>query len=470
TGTIAYALGAGKANVSTPYWYAVDMLSDNRGRLVPFRNAPHMAEAVLDLLDNEAERHAMRKRAYTFARSMIWPETAKRYLNVFEDAVTQRSVRPRPLSVTAFRASRTQSLPSIRPLHLQALTDDTGIMQHAKFTVPDREHGYSTDDQARALMVAVLAADRFPNAADWERLAAIYLSYLLYAFDRTSRRFNNFMSYDRTWSRQIPTEDVHARALWALAHVVVHGKDEGKRALAGQLLDSAMPVVTGFRSPRAQAFSILAIEIYLQRYAGASAYLRERQQLASSLYDQFKNNSTPDWPWLEDSLTYANARIAHAMITAGNSLGNDDMLAAGLQSLTWLDRIQTGKDGQFVAIGTNGWYPRSGTRARFDQQPIEAFTMIDACIAAYKTTKNPRWLQSAQRAFDWFLGRNDLRQPLCDYTTGGCRDGLCPDRVNQNQGAESTIVWLLSLILMHDLRDEKNDAPAVETGDRKEEP
>ncbi|MBP7829614.1 MAG: glycosyltransferase family 4 protein [Kiritimatiellae bacterium] len=464
SGTLAYALGAGKAVVSTPYWYAQDMLAEERGRLVPFRDSAAVAETLNDLLTNETARHAMRKRAYAFGRSMIWPAVAAQYLQVFEEVRSERSRLPRP--VTTGRAPKTRfgTLPELDPKHLLALTDSVGIFQHAKFTVPDPSHGYSTDDQARALAVAVRGSVIQPTVADWEFLTSRYLSFLLFAFDTETSRFGNFMTYQRQWTKPVATDDVHARALWGLAHVVAYSPNEGHRGLAMQLLEQAVPPTTSFTSPRAWANTILAIQLYLQRYGGASTFRRERHDLAARLLDLYEKNAADDWPWPEHRLTYANARIPHALIEAGQWLPNSRMCEWGLRSLDWLDRVQTAEPGHFVPVGTNGWFERGREKARFDQQPIEAYTMLDACFAAYRMTRDDRWLRSAQKAFDWFLGRNDLQASLHDYHSGGCFDGLHPDRVNRNQGAESTVVWQLSVILMNDLHELLNLKPKPDRG------
>jgi hypothetical protein len=343
------------------------------------------------------------------------------------------------------------------------MTDSVGILQHAAFTVPDRRHGYSADDQARALMVAVLAERLRPELADWTALASTYLSFLHHAFDLPSSRFLNFMSYERRWQEHVPTEDVHARSVLALAHVVAYSRNPTQRAHAMQLLDEAIPPTTSFISPRAWAITVLGVQLYLRRYAGASDFRRERDELANRLYEQASRENMEGWPWLEDSLTYANAVIPHALIEAGEAKGHSDMLKTGLHMLGWLDELQTADGGHFVPIGTEGWYAKGQHRARFDQQPIEAQTMVEACAAAYRSTRDERWRVSARNAFHWFLGRNDLGIALYDFRTGGCRDGLHPDRVNQNQGAESTVVWLLSLLCMHRLR-----ASLSETGTRLE--
>ena len=456
SGTLAYALGAGKAVVSTPYWYAEDMLAEGRGRIVPFRDADAVAEVVLDLLHRETRRHAMRKKAYTYCRGMIWKEVARQYLELFRVASTARHLKPRKLMPVEPEKNRFLSLPELKPGHLIRMTDDVGILQHAVFTVPDPNHGYSADDQARALMVAVLAERLRPEAADWEGLASRYLSFLHYAFRAESGSFVNFMNYERQWNGPVPTEDVQARSILGLAHVVAYSKHPGHQALAMRLLEESIPAATSLVSPRAVAMTLLGVELYLGRYAGASDFRRERDELAGRLYGQATTAGTEGWPWPEDRLTYANAVIPQVLIETGTSMDQADVFQMGLDMLSWLDEIQTAEEGHFMPVGTEGWYAKGRERARFDQQPIEAQTMIDACAAAYRITRDERWRNAARKAFDWFLGRNDLGCPVYDYRTGGCCDGLHADRINQNQGAESTVVWLLSLIRMHQLQDSVN--------------
>lgn len=458
SGTLAYALGAGKAVISTPYWYAEDMLSEDRGRLVPFRNADALADTLIGLIANETERHAMRKRAYTYGRSMIWKEVAHHYLELMQTVREERLKKPKPITTSRLSQDRFEELPELNPRHLLILTDSVGVVQHAKFSIPNRHFGYSADDQARALIVAVKGNSQQPHVTDWTLLEARYLAYLYYAFDEKTRRFRNFLDFRGEWVDTDATEDVHARAIWALAQTVARTLNEGHRGLAMQLLEEAVGPALSFTAPRAWAFTILGIQEYLRRFSGATAFRREREELAMRLFRLFEGNSSEDWPWAEDRLTYANARMPHALIEAGQWLPHNQMLGIGLRALDWLDRVQTSAEGCFIPVGTNGWFVRGGEKARFDQQPVEAYTMLDACLAAYRATRDERWLTSARRAFDWFLGRNDLRVPLYDYVTGACHDGLHADRINQNQGAESTIVWLLSVLTMSELQDEINSS------------
>jgi glycosyltransferase involved in cell wall biosynthesis len=454
SGTLAYALGTGKAVVSTPYWYAEELLADERGRLVPFRNADAVAETLIDLFQNETARHAMRKRAYNYGREMTWPEVARQYLRIFDEVREERARSPKPAQAISTRQFRFASLPEFNPQHLVTLTDDTGILQHAQFSVPDPRHGYATDDQAHALVVAVRAAQQRPEAADWDALVSRYLSFLVYAFDEESQRFGSFLSYQRTWTRPVPAEEAHARAVWGLAHVVAFSSNRRHCAMATHLLERAMMPTVEFVSPRAWAYVILGIQTYLRRYSGASSFRREREVLAQRLVEQVERNASDDWPWPENRLTYANARIPHALVEAGQWLQDGRMLDWGYRALDWLDTIQSAEQGHFTPIGTSSWYERGGEKSRFDQQPIEAYTMVDACLAAYRISGNDRWLAAARRAFEWFLGRNDLSLPMHDFVSGACFDGLHADRVNQNQGAEATACWLLSSLLMHEQMEE----------------
>jgi len=456
SGTLAYALGTGKATVSTPYLYAKEMLKDGRGRLVPIRDSKALASEVINLFKNETERHAMRKRAYMYCREMIWKEVARKYLDVFQAVQKQRLRKPR----TDFQVQTTKeaefTLPEINLDHLLLLTDDTGILQHARFIVPDRTHGYCTDDNARALIVAIRSQKFMPNDASLYTLACKYLSFLSYAVNESTGRFRNFMTYDRKWLEIEDSEDSHARALWALGETIASSDIENLVGMALRLFEISMPVLEVFISPRAIAFGMIGIYAYLKRFGGDSEARRLLKLLAGRLYNQYKSNATNDWPWLEDSLSYANGKIPHALMLSGQWIKDSKMVEIGLKTLEWLVEIQKDPAGHFVPIGTQGWYKRKGQKARFDQQPIEAQAMIDACVEAHNITGNEKWGKEAQRCLEWFFGKNDHRITLYDYNTGGCYDGLQSNRANQNQGAESTLSFLLSLLRMYEHRIERN--------------
>ena len=451
SGTLAYAMGSGKAIVSTPYWYAEEMLAEERGRLVPFKDSEALANEIHDLLENSVERHAIRKRAYTFCRDMVWKEVARCYYSVMAEVKQERERFPRPVFLPKSMESGPRELPQPRLDHIIRLTDGVGILQHASFIVPNRWHGYCVDDNARALIAVMMAQDEIVDADDVLNLAVTYISFLHHAFNDEIGRFRNFMGYDRRWLEEVGAEDSHGRAVWGLGETVRLAGSENIQAAAQSLLEAALPALVEFSSPRAWAFALAGIHAYLRRFSGDSEVRRIRERLAERLMRHYRQNASPDWPWIEDMVAYANGKIPQALILSGRCLERDDMVEAGLVSLQWLMEIQTDARDHFVPVGNNGWYPRGGEKARFDQQPIEALDMIEACREAYEATRDAKWLNHAQLCLEWFLGRNDLNAPLYDHKTGGCCDGLSADGPNRNQGAESTLVWFLSLLHLHQL-------------------
>lgn len=454
SGTLAYTVGAGKAIVSTPYWYAQELLADGRGLLAPFRDAEALADQIIWLLDNELEHLAIRKSAYQFGRKMVWREVARQYLDVFTRARELCASRPRTTLTEKIPTSQKFELPPLSFKHLRRLTDSTGMLQHAKYTVPDLSEGYSTDDTARALMAVVLANKNGSNEPGLMDLANKYLAFLLYAFRPETGRFRNFLGHHEVWVEEVGSEDSHGRSLHALGTTVAYVTEEGLRGLAADLFDRALHCVSEFKSPRAWAFALLGIHEYLRHFSGDTEIRREREALAKRLYGKFRECAADDWTWCEESLSYANASLTHATIISGRWLQDNEMITTGLKALRWLLKIQTSSLGNFSPVGNNGFMKRGGTMAKFDQQPIEAQTTVEACLEACRITGEKRWLKEARRAFEWFLGRNDLRLPLYDFKTGGCYDGLHPDRVNMNEGAESTLAWILSLLQMQQAETE----------------
>ena len=449
SGTLAYAMGTGRAVVSTPYWYAQEMLADDRGVLVPFDNRRALSTAIIGLFDDDQQRQAIRERAYEFTRRMAWPRVALEYLDLFTQAKAKRLRLPTLVTSAKTVGVLGPELPDVRLDHLRRLTDDTGILQHARFTVARRDDGYCTDDNARALIVASMAQRILPDDPSLDLLAGRYLSFLVHAFDESTGRFRNFMTYDRQWHEELGSEDSHGRAIWGLGVAMALGGSGGNVALLVRLFQDALPAVEKFTSPRSWAFALVGIHAYLRRFGGDSGVRRVRGGLAERLFNQFTQNGKDDsWPWLEDSLNYCNAKIPHALILSGQWMQRNDMLEMGLKSLQWLCELQTGPRGQFSPVGSNGWYSRGGEKAVFDQQPIEAHSMIEACLEAFNVTRDGEWMSVSRACVDWFLGRNDQRESLYDYATGGCRDGLNPEGVNENQGAESTVACLMSLLPM----------------------
>jgi hypothetical protein len=454
SGTLAIALGAGKAIISTPYWHAKELLANKRGVIVPFDNPDAIAESVLALLENDAERHAMRKRAYLYSRGTTWPKTARAYMASFQRARFERSLRPKPSQSDDSNVEQSDSidhLPDLNIDHLLDMTDDTGMLQHAIFSVPNTREGYTTDDNARALVVSTHLNEHksFEHNGRQRNLSHRYLAFLWLAFNSDRGRFRNFLGYDRNWLEDVGSEDSHGRALWALGTVLGLSKDAGLRGAAGRLFQGAVPAVLSFTSPRAWAFCILGMQAYLDWFPGDRAIQGIRNTLANRLLEIYEGSQSETWHWFEKSLSYSNARLPQALMLAGWRSANEKMLATGIEALEWLVATQRcGDNDTFVPIGSSRVFAEGSEKARFDQQPVEACATISACLEAYKITDESKWLVEAQRVFRWFLGKNDLQIPLYDAETGGCRDGLHPDRVNENQGAESTLSFLMALLDM----------------------
>jgi glycosyltransferase involved in cell wall biosynthesis len=446
SGTLAYTLGAGKAVISTPYWYAEEMLAEERGVLVPFRDPAALAATVNDLIDNEAKRHAMRKRAYLFGRSMIWPQVAKRYWESFERARSERRNFTVPWLTSKALDKSSGELPPLKLDHLRHMTDETGMLQHAVFTVPNYREGYTIDDNARALMVSALLEEAGSGVAF--DLASRYLAFVWYAFNTETGRFRNFMDYQRNWLEDSGSDDSHGRTLWSLGAVLGRSTSHALHNMAGWMFEQALPAILNTTSPRAWAFALIGTHEYLRSFAGDRKANQIREELADRLLKMYQSNRTDEWRWFEDKLTYCNAALPHALIMSGKWIPNAAMMDAGFESLGWLADLQRADSdgGHFVPIGSNGFYKKGEERVRFDQQPVEAQAMVSACLEAYKISGEKRWRKEARRAFEWFLGRNDLNIPIYDPTTGGCRDGLHPDRPNENQGAESTLAFLQALM------------------------
>jgi glycosyltransferase involved in cell wall biosynthesis len=455
SGTLAYALSAGKAIISTPYLHAVELLDDERGVLVPFDDPGAIASKTIELLDNPTARHAMRKRAYLYSRDMVWNRVAQQYMGSFERVYNERLRNPR----ATFSAQNTEKeldrLPAIKLDHLFRMTDTTGIVEHAVFSVPNYPEGYSTDDNARALIVTILLEELGvaapPGSAD---LASRYLAFLWLAFEPATKRFRNCLSYERQWQEPQGSEDSHGRALWGLGTVLGRSKDAGLRGAAGRLFELAIPAAVEFKSPRACAFALLGLQEYLDSFPGDRAALNASETLANRLLQLYRAHQSADWKWFENVLAYSNARLPQALIRAGVRNSNDEMVAAGLEALDWLTTEQRCQaKGHFVPVGSAGFYSKRAEKARFDQQPVEACAVVSACLQAYRATGKGRWRKEAWSAFNWFLGDNDLQVALYDPSTGGCRDGLHPDRANENQGAESTLSFLMALLEIRKLEE-----------------
>ena len=453
SGTLAYAVGSGKAVISTPYWHAEELLAEDRGVLVPFGDTSAIAREVIALLRDETRRHAMRKRAYLYGRESIWSNVAHLYMESFEKARFNPTISVPRLGVRTLEQDR-RELPELRLDHLVQMSDSTGIFQHAKYSIPDFSHGYCTDDNARALIATILLEELDCKLPALKHLGRTYASFLQHAFDSDTWKFRNFMSFDRRWLEQVGSEDSQARALWALGTCVGRSRQRDLQMWAAQLFEKALPPMLEFKSARGWAFALLGIYEYFRRFSGDRMAAQAREVLTQRLIDLYDKNSSDDWPWFEDIVTYANPRIPQVLILGGRWAENPRAYEIGLRSLRWLIEKQTSPEGHFRPIGSNGFFPRNGKPAEYDQQPIEAHGAVSACLEAYRSTNDIYWHDQARTAFEWFIGRNDLGISLYDPKTGGCCDGLHVDRVNANQGAESTLAYLIALAEMELLEND----------------
>jgi Glycosyl transferases group 1 len=426
SGTLAYALGAGKAIISTPYWHAIELLDDRRWALVPFQDSGAIARKAVELLDTPAIRHAMRKRAYVYARDMVWKSVAQGYMASFEQARADRARHPRVTFADVSPEKCLDELPALKFDHLHRLTDDTGMLQHATFSVPNYSEGYATDDNARALLLTVLVEQLGGTKfAGTKKLASRYMAFLGHAFNPENGRFRNFLTYERKWTEAKGSEDCHGRALWALGTVLGRSKNQALRGAAGRLFETAVPAIVAFTSPRAWAFALLGIQEYLDSFPGDRAAQQMRSVLATRLLELYGSNQSPEWNWFEDVLSYSNARLPQAVLIAGRRRSDSLMISAALGALNWLSKTQRSPENDhFVPIGSQGFHRKGHEKARFDHQPVEAGGTVSACLEAYRATGEDRWLKEAWSAFNWFLGANDLQIALYDPSTGGCRDGL----------------------------------------------
>jgi glycosyltransferase involved in cell wall biosynthesis len=450
SGTLAYALGMGTAVISTPYWHAQELLAEGRGCLVPFNDPVVLAEKIDHLLDHEKERNEIRKKGYQFGRSMVWKTVGSEYINLVGEVLERTTDRLIPQYAERPDARILGGLPEINLQHMRIMTDSTGILQHAKYSIPNRTHGYCVDDNARALIVASMYYS-LRKDKDIIPMIQTYLSFLHYSFNSENGRFRNFMSYDRQWLEEIGSEDSHGRSIWGLGVVIKYAPHDSIRNMAVRLFLDGLTAVENFQSPRSWAFVIIGLHAYMEVFGGDTTARRLRTLLAEKLFGLFQKNTGADWLWCEDTLTYANAKLSHALILAGQWIPSPEMFKMGIDSLNWLLKKQNAPEGHLSVIGNLNWHSRDGITSNFDQQPIEAMCLIEACVEAFRSTGEMKWIDQGNRCLGWFLGSNDLNEQIYDFKTGGCCDGLQAAGLNANQGAESTLSWLISLLSMYEI-------------------
>jgi glycosyltransferase involved in cell wall biosynthesis len=442
SGTLAYSFGVGKAVVSTSYWHARELLANGRGILVPFGDSGAVGHEIAALLTDDERRQRLCREAYAFSRPMTWPRTGERYMSEFTRAIASHRSDAHRLSATT--ADGNPGVPDMCLIHFLSMCDDTGLFQHAINSVPDRAHGYCVDDNARALLLACVLNVRGEQPLS-ERLTARFAAFVQHAWNPDSRRFRNFMGFNRCWLEHSGSEDSHGRTLWALGECARCDPRASRRSWAKALFADAVRSVDDFGSPRAWAFTLLGLEALRVAEPLDFAAVELQHRLAGRLMALLAAVETPDWVWFEDGLAYDNARLPQALIATGVSTGRHSYVAAGLRSLRWLMALQTAPSGVFRPVGSQSFGDRRQPPRAFDQQPLEATATIAACLAAWRADGNPEWRAGAERAFAWFLGGNDLSVSLINLETGSCCDGLHPDRVNENRGGESVVSYLLAL-------------------------
>lgn len=442
SGTLIYTMGAAKPIISTPFWYAKEMLADNRGVLFNFKDSDQLSEKIIELLDNEKKSKTIAMNAFALAKECYWPKIGKQYYDLAARMISGKDIIKPGIEQTT-ESEVKYAVPPINLGQLRVLTDDTGILQHAKFNVPDRNHGYCTDDNARALMLTVMLQNEVQDTDEVNRLASIYLSFIDYAYNPENGKFRNFMNYERQWLEDEGSEDSTGRAIWALGFTAAHTNVSNFNHHSNHLFKRGIKAVKQMTHPRAMAYAILGLVNHSKMY-GEATVINQLKETAKKLYSFFDTTIDHEWLWFDKRVTYGNSRIPQAMIYAGMYLNDTGLAKRGLKILDWLiDKQFIG--GSFSPIGNNGWLTPEG-KAQFDQQPLEAKGMINACLQAEEYTNNGSYGEYAVKAFEWFTGENDLNMPVYDFATGGCRDGLHHEGVNLNQGAESTLSWLISLM------------------------
>ena len=439
SGTLTYALGVGSAVISTPYWHAAELLADGRGALFDFGNSPQLSDILVDFFGHPSKLAAMRSQAIGFGKAVTWPRIGGVYDKLLRQASqhvrVSRGNKPTHLDINM--------LPSFRLDHVVRLTDDTGIFQHAIYGIPNYHEGYCLDDNARALLMALMVYRRKRDKTAL-RLIPRYLAYIQYA-QNADGTFRNFMGFDRRFRDDVGSEDAFGRAMWAVGYAVTHAPKNAYHEVAHHILFKSAPQFEQLRSIRSIAATILGLSHYLESHPADYQMIGILHRLAYRLHDEYGANRHDDWHWYESLLAYDNALLPLAMLSAAQLLNDTVLRQVGLESLEFLEK-HTMQKGYLSLVGNDGWFKRGKGMACFDQQPVDAMATILLFIHAYRVTGAARYRTAAHTAFSWFLGDNDLRISLYDTETGGCCDGLETDGINRNQGAESTLAYLISYL------------------------
>ncbi|NJB85044.1 glycosyltransferase involved in cell wall biosynthesis [Lewinella marina] len=440
SGTLAYAVGAGAAIVSTPFWHAQELLQEGRGRLFPFHDHQALARIVTELFHHPTELEEMRNRAAAYGATLLWPRIGRQYLRVFGKA---------RVAFKAFRkpAAARVELPELNLDHLFRLTDDCGLLQHAKYAIPNRTEGYCLDDNGRALfLVGMLLKRGLGNRQRLLRLADTYLAYIYHA-QNPDGTFRNFMGYDRRWLEEQGSEDSYGRALWAIGYCLAHPPRAEQRMLMEEIFHRAIGHLDDMRSPRTVAYGVMALSYFLDYKPTDEAMLNLLDRSCNRLLDHYRDSRREGWEWFENYLTYSNAILPLSLYCALRHLSKEELLTVAGQTTEFLVN-QTLRDGIISPVGCAAPYVCDGERPRFDQQPVDVMGMVLLFSEACRYQGLQPYGAHLQLAFDWFTGQNEMKATLYNPETGGCYDGLMSSGINHNQGAESLLAYLISRVEM----------------------
>ncbi|MDB4903045.1 MAG: pimA [Mucilaginibacter sp.] len=438
SGTLSYAVGAGAAVVSTPYWHATELLADNRGRLFEFKNSDVLADIINELLDKKRVLNELKKNAYEYGLHLRWPVIGSEYIKVAQEASAAHDFSDKILKNSIVDP---EIMPKFSLAHVLRLTDDTGIVQHAKYGIPNLKEGYCLDDNARALIMAIMAYQRNKSKEAFE-LLPVYLSYIHY-MQTDDGNFRNFLSFNRQYLDEVGSEDSFGRTIWALGYLIGSAANNSYKEFALELFRKSFPHFKTLTHLRAIANTIIGISLYLQVVPGDDGMVNELIRLTQPLIDGYNQNQSHDWQWFEEKMTYDNAILPLALLHSCEITGNEKVKQVALKTMAFLDGL-TLSNGYLSPVGNDGWYYRGGTFPAFDQQAIETMAMVLMHFQAYQIFRKPQYIEKMFLSYRWFLGENTLRAPLYDHETKGCCDGLLPTGINRNQGAESTLAYLIS--------------------------
>jgi len=448
SGTLSYAVGAGAAVISTPYWHAQELLADNRGKLFDFRDHEGLGNIVNDLFDHPEMLAALKRNAFEYGMHLRWPKIGGVFIETIKTAISKATL------------AREENKPIIDPdlmpafsfAHIQRLTDDTGIVQHAKYGIPNLKEGYCLDDNARALIAVILAYQQNKSKVALQ-LLPVYLSYIQY-MQCDDGNFRNFLSFKREYLDEVGSEDSFGRTIWALGYLIKNAPNNSYREFACELLIKSIPQFSKLEHLRGMANTLIGLNYYLQAIPADEGMASEMNKLALRLKSAYQANKDENWHWFEEKLTYDNGILPLALLAHYETSHDQDSLAIAMESMNFLT-ARTLDKGYLNPVGNDGWLYKNDDMAVFDQQAIETMAMVLMYFKAYQITHDLKYIKDMYLCYQWFLGENTLRLPLYDHETKGCGDGLQAHGVNRNQGAESTLAyWISHLVVLKALEYE----------------